>query len=154
MPYIQTSAYFGFKTGQPLVRPLFYEFPRDPNVGDIYEQFMLGDSILVSPSLAPGRTQYLAYFPYGTWYGTWTGQILRGTNDWVYLEDNPYMTQSHIRAGSIVPLMVNRNRLRAATKAKFPQNPQNLRLKTGNSGPISGGNFRHEPPLSLRGPQL
>ena len=67
-PYTHTLTYDSALTGSPLVRPLFYEFPEERNVGNNYNQFMLGDSLLVSPVLEyTQENRFEAFFPYGSW---------------------------------------------------------------------------------------
>ncbi|XP_059079959.1 lysosomal alpha-glucosidase-like isoform X1 [Tigriopus californicus] len=103
MPYFHTLAHEGATAGAPIVRPLFYEFPDDPNTLRNYEQFMVGNGILVSPMMELATTQLLAYIPYGTWFGLWSGQKFQGIGDWTLLEDKPFQITSHLRAGTIIP---------------------------------------------------
>ena len=51
-----------------VARPLWYNFPNDPNTFNIDQQFMLGDSLLISPVLQPGVSEVSAYFPQGRWF--------------------------------------------------------------------------------------
>lgn len=39
--------------GTPPVRALFFEYPDEPELFDVDRQFLLGDSILVTPVLDP-----------------------------------------------------------------------------------------------------
>lgn len=106
LPYLHTLAHLGSTSGTPIVRPLFYEFPDDPNTFRNYEQFMLGNGILVSPMMELGSTQLEAYIPFGTWFGLWSGQKIQGIGDWTLLEDNPFQITSHLKAGTILPGLV------------------------------------------------
>jgi len=38
----------------PIMRPLFWEFPDDPNGYAVDDQFLLGPSLLVAPVIKPG----------------------------------------------------------------------------------------------------
>ena len=38
-----------------VLRPLFFEFPNDPQTFSIHNQFMIGDTLLVTPVLAKGN---------------------------------------------------------------------------------------------------
>ena len=106
MPYYHTLFYESAATGLPVIRPLFLEFADDSNVLNMYEQFMLGDALLLSPILNPGTVQLRAYFPYGLWFDLWSGQPMKGDGSWHMLEDIPYQLASHMRAGTIIPLLV------------------------------------------------
>jgi len=54
-------------TQMPIVRPMFFEFPDDPETYPIGDQFMLGDRYLVAPVLEKGATSRNVYLPAGTW---------------------------------------------------------------------------------------
>lgn len=63
-----------------MVRPLYYEFPKDNLTYSIDEQFMIGKCILVCPimnqdSSMNGATMKV-YFPSGNWYDYYTGQLI------------------------------------------------------------------------------
>ncbi len=55
-------------TGEPIVRPLEYEYPHQGYV-DIVDQFLLGDKILVAPVLEKGSAKRTIHFPPGKWQG-------------------------------------------------------------------------------------
>lgn len=55
-------------TGEPIVRPLEYEYPHQGYV-DIIDQFLLGKKILVAPVLEKGATKRSIHFPPGKWQG-------------------------------------------------------------------------------------
>lgn len=54
-------------TQLPMARPLFFEFPEDPLVYGIPDQFMLGDTYLIAPVLTQGAVARDIYLPAGTW---------------------------------------------------------------------------------------
>ena len=55
--------------GSPVMRPLVYEFPDDPNCWDENFEFMFGSSLLVANVLEKGATEKNVYLPAGTaWY--------------------------------------------------------------------------------------
>jgi alpha-glucosidase (family GH31 glycosyl hydrolase) len=108
MPYFRTLMHEAIANGVPAIRPLFMEFSKnDPNVYGIHDQFLVGDSILISPILDDATQQLNAYFPYSTWYGLWTGDTLQGTGDWKTLEDIKYQVAAHLRGGTIIPMMAS-----------------------------------------------
>ncbi|KAF9906845.1 hypothetical protein BX616_000598 [Lobosporangium transversale] len=63
LPYYYTLFERAHRTGQPLWQPLFFKFSQDSATLDIDKQFLLGDSIMVSPVLSQGQIQVEAYFP-------------------------------------------------------------------------------------------
>lgn len=80
MPYLYTAAEEMSRTGLPIVRPLFLEFPdaaRDlhPIDLDAPAEFLFGPDLLVAPSPYPDELDtYEVLLPPGLWYDYWTGQ--------------------------------------------------------------------------------
>ena len=78
MPYIYTLAEEASRTGLPMMRPLFMEFP-DAAGGyplDLEDgsQFMWGPSMLVAPAPFPETLDdYAILLPPGGWYDYWSG---------------------------------------------------------------------------------
>lgn len=67
-------------TESAYLRPMFYHYEEARNyTTELWEQFMVGDSILVAPVLLPQMTQIDIYFP-ETFYEFWAGEELP-TND-------------------------------------------------------------------------
>ena len=62
------------ETGLPVMRPLFFAFPQDPNTYHLTTQYLLGADLLVAPALDPGRDSVRAYLPSGAWVHLWSGQ--------------------------------------------------------------------------------
>lgn len=80
LPYNYTLLEEASRTGVPMMRPLFMEFPEtlidgapmDLSAGN---EFMWGRSLLVAPSPAPeSPAAYKVTFPPGEWYDYWTGE--------------------------------------------------------------------------------
>ena len=64
------------ETGEPIVRPLEYQFP-GKGYADINDQFMLGSDILVAPVLTKGARSRMVMFPPGKWKGD-DGSVVKG----------------------------------------------------------------------------
>lgn len=78
LPYIYTLAEESTRTGLPMVRPIFLEFPEvfqlPDGFGDLDSEFLLGPSLLVAPQpFAETMDDYVVTFPQGSWYDFWTG---------------------------------------------------------------------------------
>ncbi|MEO6722043.1 MAG: glycoside hydrolase family 31 protein [Ferruginibacter sp.] len=67
MHYIKTLAFLNATTGEPIVRNMEYEFPNE-GFSECKDQFMLGDSIMVTPVLDDTNSR-LVLFPKGKWKG-------------------------------------------------------------------------------------
>ncbi len=75
LPYIYTSMEETSRTGVPLMRSLFLDFPGDPQTvsADADSEFMFGDDLLVAPVVKEYYGGYEAILPKGVWYDYWTG---------------------------------------------------------------------------------
>lgn len=67
------------KTGAPVMRTMFYEFPEDLNTWELDTQYMYGPDILAAPIVEPHAFKRKVYLPEGsTWTNAHTGEILNG----------------------------------------------------------------------------
>ncbi len=86
MPYLYATAIDTHKTGVPMMRPLFMEFPEDPICWTIDTQYMLGANLMVCPIFnQAGSVQF--YVPEGNWYGMVDGKMRRGPRYFVETHD-------------------------------------------------------------------
>ncbi|MFC5864550.1 TIM-barrel domain-containing protein [Acidicapsa dinghuensis] len=125
MSYLYTTAEEMSRTGIPIMRPLFLEFPnaskdRHPLDLNTNNEFLVGPDLLIAPSPYPDmRDDYQAVLPPVGWYDFWTGEQVpmkgleaqRVGNDNV--PDNDLQINLHpsidmlpvfARAGSIIPI--------------------------------------------------
>jgi len=69
-----------YESGLPLVRHMWLEFPSDPETVDLERQFMLGDRILVCPTLTQAASTVQCYIPRlemsEEWQDFWSGEPL------------------------------------------------------------------------------
>jgi alpha-D-xyloside xylohydrolase len=82
------------------------DFPDDPNVNGLTDEYMLGPAFLVAPVLDQGITSRSVYLPAGAdWYDWWTNKQFHGGH-WIKAEAPIDRLPLFVRAGSIVPLGV------------------------------------------------
>ena len=130
MPFIRTLVHEAQQTGAPVVRPLFFEFAdSDPNVYQIYDQFLLGDAVLVSPVLDAAVNEYKVYFPQGSWYGLWTGDLVGGGGGFKNIQDIKYQVAAHIKGGTILPIKVSNRELIKNPRAEMSSSKRSLLQK-------------------------
>jgi alpha-D-xyloside xylohydrolase len=104
IPYIYSQAKATWDTGAPFMRPLWMNFPNDPQVANIGTQYMFGPAFLVAPVTEQGQTEKDVYLPAGSdWYNFWTNEKLAGGR-WVRVAAPIEQIPVFVRAGSIVPL--------------------------------------------------
>lgn len=104
LPYIYNLFYEASQNGAPVFRPLVFEYESDENCHGIFDEFLLGSSILAAPVYEPGRSVRAVYLPEGKWMDWWSGEVLEGGK--YYLAEAPWERMPlFVRAGAILPLM-------------------------------------------------
>ncbi len=114
VPYIYGENRKAMDTGISLLRPMYYNWPKEKDAYTAKGQFMFGDSMLVAPvASAMGEDQLSSvrvWLPKGEWIDTATGDCMKG-NKWYtrgyLLEEVP----AFVRPGTILPLQKKVNRL-------------------------------------------
>ncbi|MEQ1687396.1 MAG: TIM-barrel domain-containing protein [Sphingopyxis sp.] len=113
MPYIYALAEASARTGDPLMRPVFYDYPAlvdSPCSAPM--TFTLGASLLIGGNPKPeDDVVYPVCLPAGGWYDYWTGVRVRGravsaTEDrFTLLDVTPHLDTLpvYVRAGTILP---------------------------------------------------
>ncbi|NEC85296.1 TIM-barrel domain-containing protein [Streptomyces sp. SID12501] len=76
-PYIWDQVQGTLKTGDPIMRPLFFDFPKDEASYTVTDEWMLGPAVLAAPKLSSGATRSV-HLPPGTWYDVNQGTVIRG----------------------------------------------------------------------------
>ncbi|MGA5581729.1 TIM-barrel domain-containing protein [Streptomyces thermodiastaticus] len=66
-PYIWDQVQHSLRTGDPIMRPLFFDFPEDRDTYTIGDEWMLGPAVLAAPQLADASSRSV-HLPPGTWY--------------------------------------------------------------------------------------
>ena len=104
MPYLYTLVEELSRTGLPVIRPLFLEFPRatqdlqplDLRAGN---EFLFGPDLLVAPPPFPEQPEaYALKLPSGVWYDYWTGEK---SSDRELKKLNPALDQVPFRLGML-----------------------------------------------------
>ncbi|MEN9202663.1 MAG: glycoside hydrolase family 31 protein [Thermostichus sp. DG_1_6_bins_120] len=103
LPYLYSLFWESHQTGSPILRPLVYEFPDDPQTYDLSDQAMLGSQLLAAPVVRPGVRQRAVYLPAGTWFDWWTGQAYHGPT-YILAAAPLERLPLFVRGGSILPL--------------------------------------------------
>jgi alpha-D-xyloside xylohydrolase len=104
LPYLYALAWRVTSQHDSFVRQLAYDFREDPGTHEIFDQFMLGPSLMICPVLRPGAAARRVYLPAGCdWYDFWTHRRLSGGH---YISAEAPLSQIpvYVRAGSILPL--------------------------------------------------
>ena len=111
MPYLYSLADESSRMGDPLMRPVFYDYPQALTAAcDQSMAFTLGPSILVAPPPKPESPHsYDICLPAGGWFDLWTGLRVTSADqqgDTIStIREQPRLDQLpvFVRAGSILP---------------------------------------------------
>lgn len=111
LPYLYTLFYEATLSGTPLLRPLFLEFPEDPRLAAVDDQFMLGPALLHKPVTQPGCPALTVALPASqVWYDFFTLQPVRPAAGRHTFEPALGQTPLYLAGGSIVPLKMRPRR--------------------------------------------
>jgi alpha-glucosidase len=102
LPYIYTTFVLSSETGEPVQRPLAFDFQQDSRCVPVEDQFMFGGQIMAAPVLEDGARKRRVIFPEGRWYAFGSDQWFEGGKSlWVDapLDWNP----AFVKAGAVIP---------------------------------------------------
>ncbi len=103
MPTIYSLFEEAARTGIPVMRPLFLEYPDDQRTYRLDSEFLFGPHLLVAPILVEGATGRRVYLPPGVWFNFWTGEKLTGPRE-IDVEAPLDVIPLFARGGAIIPM--------------------------------------------------
>jgi alpha-D-xyloside xylohydrolase len=104
IPYIYSQAKATHDTGAPFMRPLWMDFPADPNVTNLGSEYLFGPAFLVAPVTEQAQIEKAVYLPAGSdWYNFWSNEKFSG-GQWIKVAAPIDRIPLFVRAGSIVPM--------------------------------------------------
>jgi alpha-glucosidase len=134
MPYLYTGIEEASRTGLPLMRPVFLEYPQAPEFYADNRDFLFGRDLFVAPMTTEMVDAEEISLPPGEWYDFWTNKKLSSKEKFTLhprLDEMPL----YVRAGAIVPMQP----VVQSTEEK-PNGPLELRVYLPNS--TSNGDCR------------
>ena len=103
MPYLYSLTGAVNYDDYTLLRGLPMDYPADPEVRDLSDQWMLGPALMPCPVYEYKARSRSVYFPMGGWYDFYTGKYMVGGKR--FQMDAPYERMPlYVRAGSIIPV--------------------------------------------------
>ena len=109
-PYFYSLAHAAYRKGEPIVRPLVYEFQDDLVVREMGHQVMIGSSLLLGRVARYGERRRDVYLPRGHWLHLDRSQVWRSSGDWhgPFAEeiDGLFRLPLFVRQGAIIPRLV------------------------------------------------
>lgn len=78
-PYIEEAMKEAHEKGTPVIKPLFYDYPKDEECWKNQDEYLFGHDLLVAPVLEAGVRRRMVYFPKGTdWKDKYSENIFHG----------------------------------------------------------------------------
>ena len=103
LPYIYSIAREACTSGIPIMRPLVLEYPKDPHVCNLADEYLFGRDILVAPILDEGAAERTVYLPAGVWIDFWTEESWVGPR-FLKVHTELDTIPLFIRQGAIIPM--------------------------------------------------
>jgi alpha-glucosidase len=133
IPYIYTAARNTYDTGVSICHPLYYDYPEASEAYEFKDEYLFGDSLLVSPVTAPldASSQLVRktiWLPPGDWIEWYSGALLHGparVERTFALREIPL----YVKAGAILPMQP-----KMSHTGERPVDPLILAIYPGNSG--------------------
>jgi alpha-glucosidase len=103
LPYIYTIAEETSRTGIPLMRPVFLEYPQAQEFYGDDHDFLFGPDLFVSPVVSETIDAQGVALPPGEWFDYWTSEKYTG-QDKINLHPRLDELPLYVRAGAILPM--------------------------------------------------
>ena len=101
LPYNYTLAYQNTITGRPLAMPLNYLEPENKLLGNVNDEYLWGEKLLIAPIIEKGKFERKVIFPKGSWVNWFTGEIYA---DSAIVKAELGRLPIFARSGSFVPI--------------------------------------------------
>ena len=155
--YLYSTFYTATKTGEPLIRPMWYEFVDDSSLYTMETQYMLGDSMLVAPKITT-PTAFLDSLQMqevtftlpesANWYNYYSkkGETVTGE---AITRNLPDLEQAvFIKGGSVLPMLLHDGCMAVSTcifdKIRLEVYPDSDSQASGALYTDDGVSFEHE----------
>ncbi len=101
MPYVYAQAKDCSDKGEPMLRPLFFNYPCDATSWMIEDEYLFGNDILVAPIFAE-KDERKVYLPPGAWIDYQTGNVYEGAS-WHAIKAGEIPAVILVRDGAVLP---------------------------------------------------
>jgi alpha-D-xyloside xylohydrolase len=101
MPYVYAQAKLSSERGYPMLRALFFEYPKDPACWTIEDEYMFGGDVLVAPLMEETNSRTV-YLPPGRWVDYQDAAIYEGAR-WHSIEAGEVPAVVLVRHGGVIP---------------------------------------------------
>lgn len=108
VPYTYTASHINEDKGTPLILPMYFHHPDDPESFQCSKQYYFGSELIAAPFTQPkdshtNLTRQVIWLPEGEWFNFFTGEYLEG-GGWYAIYGRPEDIPVFAKAGSIIPM--------------------------------------------------
>src|SRR4051794_6871019 len=79
-PYLMHQVKRAVATGEPIMKPIFFDYPRDQASYTIDDEWLFGDALLAAPVLADVSSRKV-HLPAGRWWDVKNKEVIQGPTD-------------------------------------------------------------------------
>jgi alpha-glucosidase len=109
LPYLYDNMWNCSKNGEPLIRPLLFNYQNDRKTYEVNDEFLCGENILVAPVVEQGAKARLIYLPQDeTWIDYWTKEEYKG-GQYIIKETPLGICPIFIKGGAVIPIGEEQN---------------------------------------------
>jgi alpha-D-xyloside xylohydrolase len=101
LPYLHAAFATYQREGLPPFRALLMDYPDDPALAQVDDEYLLGDRLLVAPMFA-GETERTVVLPKGDWHDLWTGASVAGGRKLTLTRETKDIPV-YVKSGSVLP---------------------------------------------------
>lgn len=101
LPYLHAAFAVYQRDGLPPFRALLMDYPNDPALTEVDDQYLIGDRMIVAPLFA-GEPERSAVLPEGEWHDFWTGAPIAGGREFT-IDRAAEKIPVYVKGGSVLP---------------------------------------------------
>jgi alpha-D-xyloside xylohydrolase len=101
LPYLHAAFAVYQRDGLPPFRALLMDYPDDPALATVDDEYLVGDRMLVAPLFA-GEARRTVVLPEGEWHDFWTGAPVVGGRKFTVVNEARNIPV-YVKSGSVLP---------------------------------------------------
>ncbi len=104
LPYNYTLAFENSQTGNPLMRPLYFEEPENMELYEVASTYLWGNDFLIAPVMSDSLTKKEIYFPgEGNWFDFYSNKKYSGGKTVLVSFEEDHIP-TFVRGGAFIPM--------------------------------------------------
>ena len=104
MPYLYAAFVAASQTGEPIQRPLVFDYQHDSETHDLDDQYLFGSQLLVAPVFEQDARVRSVYLPAGEWIDWHSGALQVSKGEHIRSDAPLSRIPLYVKAGSVIPM--------------------------------------------------